>query len=262
MHAFACLNQLSSRIKCEFLLKYFDFLILQELLCHHSVAWVQKVILAKFLALAQNPTFLQSCKATWWEQFLLDDELNSPEEELFTILETWAKISPANSDAFLHLIKFIRFQLMKPDFFNQIVKTCELLQGNPLIKKVEKFGQHHNNKVHRFLFKPNYRLPNELVFAVGGFGSKALSDMEVFDIRAKKWTKVKQFFPPHAYHGLVADDLNLHVLGGYGDEGFGPTFCSSIYSFNLVERKWFKHSTFLTTSRCYNSVAELDDEGN
>ena len=87
MHAFACLNQLSRRIKCEFLLKYFDFLILQELLCHHSVAWVQKVILAKFLALAQNPTFLQSCKATWWEQFLLDDELNSPEEELFTMVE-------------------------------------------------------------------------------------------------------------------------------------------------------------------------------
>lgn len=101
----------------------------------------------------------------------------------------------------------------------QVVKTSKLLQGTSAVKKMEQLIRRHNSKLSRFRFKPNYRLPFELVFAVGGFGSQPLSDLEVFDIRARKWTKVEQCFPPHAYHGLVADDLHIHILGGYGGNG-------------------------------------------
>lgn len=93
----------------------------QELLCHHSVAWIRKSILQGFSVLGQSPTFLQSCRATWLENFLMDDELNVAEEEIFSILQNWAMLSPANSEAFLHLVELIRLPLIRPDFFNQVV---------------------------------------------------------------------------------------------------------------------------------------------
>lgn len=61
---------------------------------------------------------------------------------------------------------------------------------------------------------------------------------------------------------MVADARHLYVIGGFGNENIssGPTFSPSIYSFNLLERKWAKHSTSMMNSRCYVSTVELNDQ--
>ena len=95
-------------------------------------------------------------------------------------MSSWAKLSPENAEAFQDLVHYIRFPLLKPEFFDQVVKTSELLKkGNSHIEKFEKSLRRNSYRAHSLRFRTEkFRLPHELVFAVGGFGSEALSAVE------------------------------------------------------------------------------------
>jgi N-acetylneuraminic acid mutarotase len=111
-------------------------------------------------------------------------------------------------------------------------------------------------------FRPqNFRLPRELVFSMGGFGQVPLGTLEVFDIRAKKWTIVKQDvkFPAHAYHGMTVSGATLLIFGGFGDEGLGAgaDYYHSVFGFDLLAKTWSKRAS-MDFPRCYISTAELN----
>ena len=187
------------------------------------------------------------------EEFVRHEELNGSEENVFKILKAWAEISPERAKAFANLAKYIRFGLMTHQFFMEVVRTCPLLKNNSFVEKANKtfFSG-------RRPFKPQKsRIPNELIFAMGGFGSEPTAAIEVFNIRAKLWTILNQNFAPHAYHGMVAQNDKIFVFGGFGDAGNGPEYFQSTYCVDLVTQTWTKKSA-MHVPRCYVSVAGLN----
>ena len=105
--------------------------------------------------------------------------------------------------------------------------------------------------------KDKPRVPNEVVFAVGGFTTEACATVEVFDTRAQKWCPVQDsVFPSHSYHGTAALDGKLFVLGGFGVDGNGPEHFQAAYCMDLSSKTWSRKS-MMKNRRCYVSVAEL-----
>jgi hypothetical protein len=230
----------------------------EEFLCSHMNQKVEKYILSNFQDLVEHPEFLHNCKAEWILEWLKNDELNAPEETIFLFLVSWAQIN-AHAEAFKNLAKHIRFHLLKRDFLQSDVKPCTLLQGEPILEKTMKSFASNSYAAHllRFRYK-NIRLPFELVFSVGGFGTHSLSTIEVFDVRSKRWFRIDKCFHTLSYHGVVIHDNELMTFGGFGDEGLGsgPGFISDTLRFNLLEKTWRKKSC-MHTPRCYISVAKL-----
>jgi kelch-like protein 10 len=147
---------------------------------------------------------------------------------------------------------------MDQSFFNAVVKTCPFLQNNLHVESAERsFKSKSNNVSELGSRKDRPRVPHELVFAVGGFTTKACSTVEVFDIRAQRWCPVQDsVFPSHAYHGAAALDGKLFVLGGFGEDEDGPEHYESAYCMDLSSQVWARKSA-MQNRRCYVSVAEL-----
>jgi hypothetical protein len=195
----------------------------KELLCCHDQNQIQKFILANFEDLGQNESFLTSCTAKMMEEFIQHDELDASEENIFSILLSWARISPENMREFQQtVVKHVRFSFMRPAFFDTVVKPCDVLQNSPVLKHASEIVKSKNINHGRSLRyrNENFRLPNSVVFSIGGFDTKPLNVIEVFDIRARKWSTLKQSFPTHAYHEVQVVGTNkIFVFGGYGDAG-------------------------------------------
>jgi kelch-like protein 10 len=234
-----------------------------EFLCSHDIQRIEKYILSNITDLAEHPEFLHNCTAEWMLQWLKNDELNAPEESIFLILQSWAQISENNAKSFGNLVKQIRFNLLKPEFFNVVLKPCPLLRDKFFLQEAQKSVRSVTTTVHHQLrFRPkNLRLPFELVFSVGGFGSQSLPTLEVFDVRANRWFQLQNHIPSLSYHGMVTHNYELMTFGGFGDDGFGagPNFISTAFRFNLLEKTWRKTS-FAETKRCYVCVVKLGDD--
>jgi hypothetical protein len=136
----------------------------------------------------------------------------------------WTKISKERERAISDIAKHIRFSIMDQQFFNDVV-----LANNPFVEKAKKeIIRRRDNRVKK------HRIPNELVISMGGFTSEPCTVVELFNLRSNTWTVLSLDFVPHAYHGMIALDNKIFVLGGFGDAGNGPgyfqeTFCSKIY---------------------------------
>jgi kelch-like protein 10 len=223
----------------------------EQLLCHHVLKRVEDFILTRIQDLSQHPKFLPNCSRNWLEKWLKADELNADEETVFHILLAWSNLSSENSTAFQSLVRNVRFQLLKTEFFTGIVQpnldpslTAELHMSLNLSSS------------------GGFRLPYELVFAVGGFEKSPLGTVEVFDPRSEKWLPVDKSFPAHAYHGLViSPNHELVVFGGFGQEGHGSlSFSSSTYFFDLHSKVWTRRASMIGGPRCYVSTAELNGD--
>jgi N-acetylneuraminic acid mutarotase len=230
----------------------------EEFLCSHDIQQVEKYILSKIKDLAQHTEFLCNCKAEWMLQWLKNDELNAPEETIFLILLSWAQIDAKNAEAFRDLVKHIRFHLIESEFFCKYVKPCTLLKDQSFLEQAQKSLGSISCADHHFEPK-SFRLPFELVFSVGGINSHALPTLEVFDIRSKKWFRLKECLPPLAYHGVVLYDNELMTFGGFGGLEIAfhlQTFMDDTFTFNLLEKAWMKKSA-METPKCFLSVAKL-----
>ena len=232
--------------------------ISQDLLCTHITRKTKEFILENFEELGQNENFLNLCNPFWMSEFIQDETLNASEENVFKILVNWVQHSLENIEAIPKLVRFIRFGLMDQSFFNVVVKTCPFLQNSTYVQSVARSIQ--NKASTRFQLqakKDRPRVPNELVFAVGGFTTKACATVEVFNVRAKKWCPVQDcVFPSHAYHGTAVLDGKLFVLGGFGSNGDGPEHWKAAFCMDLSSQKWSKKSS-MENRRCYVSVSEL-----
>ena len=230
----------------------------QELLCTHTTRRIKEFILEHFEELGQNEHFLKLCNPIWMKAFIKDETLNASEENVFKILVNWAKESLENEQSIPQLTRFIRFGLMDQNFFNAVVKTCPFLQNNSQVQSAERSIQSRaRNGFHHLPGKVSPRIPHELVFAVGGFTTKACSTVEVFDARAQRWCSIPDsVFPAHAYHGTATLDGKLFVLGGFGEDREGPEHFQAAYCMDLSSQTWARKS-IMQNRRCYVSVAEL-----
>jgi len=217
-----------------------------ELLCPHFVSQIKSYILDNFEELGKQRQFLGTCSPMWMEEFVKNEMLNASEENIFKILMAWTKITKEREQAVSDIAKHIRFSIMDEQFFNNVV-----LANNPFIEKAWK---EIPRRVHR---AKKYRIPNELVFSMGGFTSEPCSTVELFNVRSNTWTTLSLDFVPHAYHGMVAMDKKIFVFGGFGDSGNGPEYFRTAFCYDLQSKTWSRISS-MNTPRCYISVAELN----
>ena len=217
----------------------------QELLCHHLTSQAKTFILDHFEKISKNDEFLKQCSPDWMKEFIKSDELNADEECIFNTLIAWSKINPTNEEAFKSIVKHVRFELLDPLFFKDVVKKCCPLESISCVDKLRRSKE------------KRWRIPKELVFAIGGFTVEPSSAIEIFDYRAKIWSTVTHDdFYPHAYHEVIKLDTNLFVIGGFGNAGLGPQYYKAAFRFDLLTKNWTEKSA-MQVSRCYVSTAEV-----
>ncbi|KAH6941387.1 hypothetical protein HPB50_017888 [Hyalomma asiaticum] len=96
----------------------------------------------------------------------------------------------------------------------------------------------------------------DVLFVIGGWSNGSATNLvESYDCRANRWL----IFPndrdvmPRAYHGLVALDGLIYMIGGFdGSQCFNCVRC-----FNPLLHRWTERAC-MHVARCYVSVAVLD----
>ena len=208
----------------------------QELLCFHFTDQIQSFMLTNFEDLGQKGDFLNKCNQELMELLIKNDRLNVGEENLISILLSWAKLSSKNAQDLAGLTNHIRFGLTGKEFFNAVVKSTDLLQKNT-------------------------RIPNQFVIAVGGFGTEPVPTVEVWDIRANKWSTLNQpAFPSHAYHDMEILGTNIFVFGGFGDAGLALDYFVATFCLDLLTSTWTRKAAMPNNPRCFVSTALLNGE--
>jgi hypothetical protein len=135
----------------------------KELLCQHYTDKVKKILMDNICDFASSDIFLRECTPDLMKELIKSDELNSSEEDVFSILLAWAKVNSDNAKHFQSLVQFVRFGLLEPDFFNNVVKPSELLKNNDFVDKAQSCVKPCYYTEHTLRFRPKkFRLPREL----------------------------------------------------------------------------------------------------
>ncbi|KAH8035268.1 hypothetical protein HPB51_004509 [Rhipicephalus microplus] len=96
----------------------------------------------------------------------------------------------------------------------------------------------------------------DILFVIGGWSNgSATSLVESYDCRANRWLTFlnDRDIMPRAYHGLVALDNLIYMIGGFdGSQCFNCVRC-----FNPLLHRWTERAC-MYVARCYVSVAVLD----
>ncbi|GFR85719.1 kelch-like protein [Elysia marginata] len=96
------------------------------------------------------------------------------------------------------------------------------------------------------MFSP--RLPRDILFVIGGsnFGFP-LNLVEAFDCRTFSWSVICPYdFAPRSYHGMVALNEDIYVIGGFS----GHVYLSSCCKLRAASLTW-ENVTPMNTKRCY-----------
>ncbi|KAL1481994.1 hypothetical protein MTO96_034093 [Rhipicephalus appendiculatus] len=198
---------------------------------------------------------------------LSSDELNvvSDEGKAFAAAIKWTSADAPNRHRFLpSLLSAIRFGLCKVSFLQEEVFPHPMLDDvdcravlEPVHGLLEQLEVHEGprmiNLTHPML-RP--RIPRDVLFVIGGWSNGSATNLvESYDCRANRWL----IFPndrdvmPRAYHGLVALDGLIYMIGGFdGSQCFNCVRC-----FNPLLHRWTERAC-MHVARCYVSVAVLD----
>ena len=155
---------------------------------------------------------------------------------------------------------------MQADYFQKKVETSPIVEHKPaakLIAQAKSFffrlarARSSTMKLFQARFYQRFRIPNEIVFAIGGWSAEPngpTACIETFDIRASKWHSMKfAALAPRAYHGLAVVDKKIYMFGGYdGDEYFSAMSC-----YDPCTNIWEEMAP-MYHARCYVSCAVLN----
>ncbi|XP_068175296.1 kelch-like protein 10 [Antennarius striatus] len=98
------------------------------------------------------------------------------------------------------------------------------------------------------------RLPNAIIFAIGGWNPSETNITEVYDDRADCWLDITDHQEkPCRYHGTVYHDGLIYCIGGFD----AVEFLNSMHKFDVKRRVWLEAAP-MKHRRCYVSVAVLD----
>jgi len=238
------------------------------------VETVQAYILANFTNIAGvSEEFLEITPDLLFE-FLASDELNVKSEEVaFEMLIKWVEHDvDFRKQVLSRILRTVRMGLMDPDFFMTKVKSHHLVKDNsdvrPIIKEAMKalydLSSYSSTRVNTSNNVSPYirpRLPNEILFAVGGWsGGSPTNVIETYDCRAESWVDISpwpvlQEERPRAYHGLAFFDKFLYIIGGFD----GQNYFNSVRKLDLTNTK-ITEETPMKHRRCYVSCATLDNQ--
>lgn len=178
---------------------------------------------------------------------LSSDELNVADEgKAFSAAIKWTSADAPNRHRFLpSLLSAIRFGLCKVSFLQEEVFPHPMLDDvdcravlEPVHGLLEQLEIHEGprmiNLTHPML-RP--RIPRDVLFVIGGWSNGSATNLvESYDCRANRWL----IFPndrdimPRAYHGLVALDGLIYMIGGFDGSQcfncvrcFNPAWCVS-----------------------------------
>ncbi len=238
----------------------------KEFFCPELRDYVKRFILQNFLSINSEEQGFGDCPTHDLEDFLKDDELNTTEEMLFEAIEHWVGNDKGRQEAISSMVKHVRFSLMHPDYFENKVETSPIVQHKPAAKPIAQAksfflklsrARTTTMKLFQSRFYQKFRIPNEIVFAVGGWSADPngpTTYIETYDIRASKWHNQKfAALAPRAYHGLAVVDKKIFLFGGYdGDEYF-----SAMTMYDPCTNVWEEKAP-MYHARCYVSSAVLD----
>ncbi|CAN8004446.1 unnamed protein product [Ixodes hexagonus] len=203
---------------------------------------------------------------------LNSDELNLADEgKAFSAAIKWTEADVATRHRFLpSLLSAIRrFGLCKVSFLQEEVFSHPLLDDidcraalEPVHGLLDQLELHEGprliNLSHPMLRPriPRQARRQDVLFVIGGWSNGSATNLvESYDCRANRWL----IFPndrdimPRAYHGLVAVDGLIYMIGGFdGSQCFNCVRC-----FNPFLHRWTERAC-MHVARCYVSVAVLE----
>ena len=237
----------------------------QNLKCYSFTHLMEKFILLNFNQVCKNSNILAKCQSKEIQEFLKSDKLNVSEEELFNVILNWFLEFSDDDDIKIYL-KHIRFILVNISFFENGILNSPL-RNHPLIldakREVQKYDRRRKaTRIYSKVKTVKRRLPNELIFVIGGWNGATNSPtdvIEVFDIRSDKWTQLFEIRAPQprSYHGLVEIQNQIYLFGGYTGSGQNG-YHSTLHIFDPVTKEWMEKSP-MNFPRCYSSMAVLND---
>lgn len=197
---------------------------------------------------------------------LSSDELNLSDEALaFQAAIAWTSSDSTTRHRFLpSLLSAIRFGLCKVAFLQEEVFAHPMVNDvdcravlEPAHGLIDQMGIHEVSKLINLshpMLRP--RIPRDVLFVIGGWSNGSATNLiESYDCRANRWL----IFPgdrdimPRAYHGLVALDSMIYMIGGFdGSQCFNCVRC-----FNPLMHCWSERAC-MHLARCYVSVAVLN----
>nr|XP_037288032.1 kelch-like protein 10 [Rhipicephalus microplus] len=197
---------------------------------------------------------------------LSSDDLNVADEgKAFSAAIKWTSADVPNRHRFLpSLLSAVRFGLCKVSFLQEEVFPHPMLDDvdcravlEPVYGLLDQLEIHEGprmiNLTHPML-RP--RIPRDILFVIGGWSNgSATSLVESYDCRANRWLTFlnDRDIMPRAYHGLVALDNLIYMIGGFdGSQCFNCVRC-----FNPLLHRWTERAC-MYVARCYVSVAVLD----
>ncbi|CAG5134203.1 unnamed protein product [Candidula unifasciata] len=195
---------------------------------------------------------------------LSSDQLNvSCEEYVFDAICRWVDYNPQRKIHMKRLLTTVRLGLLPVPVFEGKVKSHRLIKNNnevkQLISDTEAFlaelDKSEEPDFDMSLPFARPRVPHEILFVIGGWsGGRPIKMVETYDTRADRWVVCKaEDSTPRAYHGVVAIDCLIYVIGG-----FDATECfNSCRVFDARTKIWSEIAP-MNIKRSYVSVALLD----
>ncbi|EEC04199.1 ring canal protein, putative, partial [Ixodes scapularis] len=200
---------------------------------------------------------------------LSSDELNLADEgKAFSAVIKWTEADVATRHRFLpSLLSAIRFGLCKVSFLQEEVFSHPLLDDvdcraalepvHGLLDQLELHEGPQNGRPMASKHAPTCSFFRDVLFVIGGWSNGSATNLvESYDCRANRWL----IFPndrdimPRAYHGLVALDGLIYMIGGFdGSQCFNCVRC-----FNPVFPSRWTERACMHVARCYVSVAVLE----
>ncbi|XP_041366387.1 kelch-like protein 10 [Gigantopelta aegis] len=198
-------------------------------------------------------------------EILGSDDLNVRNEELvFEAVLRWIDYDPDRRKGHIaRLLRTIRLGLLTTQYFVEKVKVHPYVRETDTCKSIIietlKFlydldmDDEKEVDLNNPLAKP--RVPHEILFVIGGWSGGSPTNMvETYDTRADRWIVCSCVDAgPRAYHGTVAVDQVIYVVGGFD----GMEYFNSVRVFNPATKQWSEAAP-MNSKRCYVSVAVLD----
>ncbi|XP_055900994.1 kelch-like protein 10 [Biomphalaria glabrata] len=220
-------------------------------------------LLDNFTAVFQtSPEFEKlTCKELCF--ILRADQLNAKHEELvLDAIIRWVIADTGEREKYIpELVSCARVGLMMPDNMGEFVDSWLLSRDlNSDLNKVTlqvmesvlQLQKQQLAAVDSAMFSP--RLPRDILFVIGGsnFGFP-LNMVEAFDCRTWLWSIICPYdFAPRSYHGMVALDNEIYIIGGFS----GQVYLSSCCKLKPDTLTW-EDVTPMNTKRCYVGVTAL-----
>lgn len=235
---------------------------------HHCEQLSRKVwsyILVKFCEIAEESTEFLQLDISDLTTMLADDELNVRfEEDAFDAAVRWINFMPQTRKRYYcELLPNFRLGHINTDYFLEHVYTNPEIQHRrdcqsvmkeawDTIQSIRSIGVVSSDARNPFL-RP--RVPHEVIFLVGGWARNGVTmSVETYDTRADKWYHAHPTLcAPRAYHGSVAMNNLIYVVGGYD----GTRYHNSVLCFDPIKVAW-REVAPMYAARCYVAVAELN----